>query len=78
MIVFHTKHDYDEVPLYPAAWRETVSNRPEEMFEGPLEGAYAKVPLLNQLPALFPSVIRLFGENSWPVACACCPARDDC
>jgi hypothetical protein len=51
-IVFHTKHDMGEVPLYPAAANQTDSALPEEEFIPTLEGAYAVVPGFNQIQTL--------------------------
>ena len=55
VIVFHTKHDMGEVPLYPAAANQTDSPLPDEEFIPLLEGAYAMVPGFNQVATLLSS-----------------------
>tara|TARA_Y100000310_G_scaffold220301_1_gene221806 strand:+ start:1419 stop:3470 length:2052 start_codon:yes stop_codon:yes gene_type:complete len=52
VIVFHTKHDMGEVPLFPAAANQTDSPLAEEEFIPLLEGAYAMVPGFNQVATL--------------------------
>ena len=51
-IVFHSKHDYGEVPFFPCAANQTDSPLPEEEFIPLLEGAYAMVPGYNQILTL--------------------------
>ena len=51
-LVFYTKHDMGEVPLFPAAANQTDSPLPEEEFIPTLEGAYAVVPGFNQIQTL--------------------------
>jgi len=51
-IVFHTKHDMGEVPLFPACANQTDSPFPEEEYIPLLEGAYAMVPGYNQVSTL--------------------------
>lgn len=51
-IVFHSKHDYGEVPLFPCAANQTDSPLPEEEFIPLLEGAYALVPGYQQILTL--------------------------
>ncbi len=51
-VVFYSKHDYGEVPLFPCAANQTDSRQPEEEFIPLLEGAYAMVPGYNQVLTL--------------------------
>lgn len=51
-LVFHSKHDYGEVPLWPAAAYMTDSTLPEEEYIPLLEGAYAMIPGYNQVLTL--------------------------
>lgn len=52
-IVYHSKHDYGEVPFWPsAAYYTGSSSPPEEEYIPLLEGAYAQIPGYNQLITL--------------------------
>lgn len=56
VIVFHTGHDYGEVPAYPAWARHTSSRRPEEEYRPLFDGAYATIPGFNQVVTLLSNV----------------------
>ena len=51
-IVFYTKHDYGQVPLFPCVANRTDSALPEEEYIPLLEGAYAMIPGYNQVLTL--------------------------
>ena len=51
-IVYHSKHDYGEVPFWPSAAFGTGMHLPEEEYIPLLEGAYAMVPGYNQVLTL--------------------------
>lgn len=51
-MVFHSHHDYGEVPFWPAGAYQTDSVLPEEEYIPLLEGAYAMVPGYNQVLTL--------------------------
>ena len=55
-IIFHTEHDYGEVPLYPCAFTETGRTAPEEMYLSDLEAAYATIPGINQIETLLSNI----------------------
>ena len=60
-IVYFTKHDYGEVPLYAAPFLRTGRSAPEERFTGPLEPAYAYAPLINQLVTMMSNLVAYKG-----------------
>ena len=51
-IVWHSKHDYAEVPLWPAIAAATGASDPAEEYIPLLEGAYAMMPGYNQVITL--------------------------
>lgn len=52
MIVYATEHDYGEVPLWPAPFTDTGSDRWEERYLGALDAALATLPGFNQAATL--------------------------
>lgn len=61
IIVYATKHDYGEVPVYLAPFRRTGSGRPEERYVPGLKAAYALMPLVNQLATLMSNLAAYKG-----------------
>ena len=55
--VWATKHDYGQVPAWPAPFTDTDSAAPEERHMPAMEGAYASVPGYNQ-------VLTLLSQNT--------------
>ena len=51
-LLWGTKHNYGEVPLWPVPFTDTGSERPHERFLPALAGAYASVPGYNQVLTL--------------------------